>query len=211
MQIPSNNEGAKKIGRLLRVFSPFVILLAALVLVNLQISEATSRPVAAPTSATATAERPLQNQAVAPSSDSILQTPIATAIAYATESISTAATPTFTPVPTLLPAETVVLAGPPPGSQFSLSTPLAFYWQMERPLEDGNIFRLYLVGDDPEELVGELSEPNLGKGYQIHVIPEDLGLSAGDYYWEVRLIRQPDNLNLGISERRPLRLIHVAQ
>lgn len=197
----------KKAGRLLRIFAPFTILLVGLAILNFRIVDATSLlrlPVekAPVEKAIEAADQATKVPAGTPITANIRQTPIATAIANAVEPSPVSLEPTPTSKPTLLPSEVATLTGPPSESQYLLSSPLAFYWYSTRELAEDQAFALVIIGGENEEIVGLVSEPNLGSGYQVHIVPEDFGFSAGEYYWQVRLLqREGDVLTDGSHQR----------
>lgn len=209
MQHDEQEMWRKRMVRLLRVFAPFTILLVGLLLLNLSIDEATFFQQSPTKDAALVIERPTEIATGSPAPDGSHRKPIATAVAYATESPTRITEATASPIPTLLPGAIATLTGPPAGSRFSLSSPLAFYWYPASQLAEDHVFALFIEGDDGEELLGVLSEPNLGTGYQVHIDPESIGLSAAEYQWQVRLQQQNGDVLLGSSEKRSLNLVEA--
>ncbi|MFN2164084.1 MAG: hypothetical protein ACK2UN_18595 [Candidatus Promineifilaceae bacterium] len=210
MQPESANSENSKIGRFLRVFAPFFILLVLLALLNYRIGsvEPARQPVAVTTtevtkatSATAPRATPETGQR---------QAAIATAIPNATISIPLTVEPTQTPVATWAPEEVARLTGPPPSSRFSTDVPLSFYWQAGRSLPEQYLYRLYITDNETTELVAELSEPNLGSAFAVNLLAEEVDLESGDYFWQVRLVQQPGEIDMGASEKRPFQLTGAA-
>jgi hypothetical protein len=195
------------LGRLLRVFTPFTLLLAGLIILNYTIEDyslfqpspvpGVSLESSEPT-VVVTSDNPAENDR--PES-------IATAIANATPVPTRFPEVTQTPVATLLPKETFTLTGPPAGSRLSISLPLTFYWVADRDLAEGESFELFLVQDNDEIFVGSLSEPNLGNAYQVNFIPESKDLFPGNYYWMVKVVEKDGGSILGESERRTITLV----
>lgn len=199
----------KKIGRLLRVFTPFTLLLLGFLLVNYNIEDIfvnQQTPVPVPPE---NIEEPVKHVTATQPSPNDAPPPIATAIAHATEmpTITPAATPKL--IPTMLPNDMVKLSGPPAESRFTLSTPLTFYWFANRQLSEGESFKLFLANDTVEKLVGTVSEPNLGNAYQVNFIPESANFSAGEYFWIVKKVQQNEGLILGESDQRSITLLEI--
>ncbi len=206
MQPDSTNSGNSKISRFLRVFAPFLILLVLLALLNYRISRVEPAQQPAPETTTEVTE---EAAATAPqAAPEVGQRPaaIATAIPNATVSIPLTIEPTQTPIATWTPEEVALLAGPPPSSRFSTDAPISFYWQAGRPLPEEYLYRLYITGSESTELFAELSEPNLGSVFTAYLLPDDVALETGDYYWQVKLLQQPGEIELGASEKRPFQL-----
>ena len=199
----------KKAGRLLRVFAPFTILFVGLAILNFRIEDATSSPLLPVEEAINTAEQATKVPVGTPITVNVRQTPIATAIANAIEPSPVSLEPTPTSKPTLLPSEVATLTGPPSESQFSLSSPLAFYWYSTRELAEDQAFALVIIGGENEEIVGLVSEPNLGSGYQVHIVPENFGFSAGEYYWQVRLFQREADVLIDGSHQRPINFVEA--
>lgn len=199
----------KKAGRLIRVFTPFTLLLAGFLLVNYKIEDVFVFQQSSTPTTPEKIETPAGQTAATPPPTNGGPPPIATAIAHATEM------PTITPVatsqliPTLLPNDSVQLSGPPVESRFSLSTPITFYWFANRLLSEGESFKLFLANDTVEKLVGTVSEPNIGEAYQVNFIPESAGLSAGEFFWTVKIVKDNGGLILGESDWRSITLLEV--
>jgi hypothetical protein len=199
----------KKAGRLLRVFAPFTILFVGLAILNFRIEDANSSPRLPVKEAIEAADQGTKVPAGTPITVNIRQTPVATAIANAVERSPVSLEPTPTSKATLLPSEVATLTGPPSESQFSLSSPLAFYWYSTRELAEDQAFALVIIGGENEEIVGLVSEPNLGSGYQVHIVPENFGFSTGEYYWQVRLLQREGDVLIDGSHQRLINFVEA--
>lgn len=199
----------KKPVRFLRVFTPFALLFVGLVILNFRIENAAfvQQPLVEDTPEVTKQPTEELNGTPIPVNDH--QTPVATAIANKVEPSPVPIEPTLTWKPTLIPGEVALLIGPPSESRFSVSSPLTFYWYQAQQIREDQVFALVIVGEDFEELVGLVSEPNLGSGYQVHILPEDLGFSAGEYYWQVRLLQQDGDVLMGDSEQRTINILEA--
>mgnify|MGYP001816160754 CR=1 FL=1 len=198
-------------GRLLRVFTPFIILLVVLLVLNYKIEEINffQKP-----PLTNTPEH-IEQQAKSVTGTQIPADgepkPIATAIANATEQPTKSPEATQTPIPTLLPSNLVTLTGPPAESRFSLSAPLTFYWYADKQLSEGESFELFLANDAGEKLVSRIFKPNMGTAYQVNFIPDSLDISPGEYFWGVKFMQREEDHMLGESDRRSITLIGAAK
>ena len=206
MQPDSTSSENSKIGRFFRVFAPFFILLILLALLNHRISSV--QPARQPVPETTTEVSVAASATASRTTPEVGQRPaaIATAIPNATVSIPLTVEPTQTPVATWTPEEVALLNGPPASSRFSTNAPISFYWHAGRPLPEEYLYRLYITGSDSPELVAELSEPNLGSVFAAYLLADDVDLESGDYFWRVKLLQQPGEIELGESEKRPFRL-----
>jgi hypothetical protein len=200
----------KKMGRLLRVFTPFALLLVGLIVLNIRIEDSpTPQPSPVPTSSSK--QKPTSSEIKpSPTGNKGLET-IATAIINATEMPTLSPEKTPQPTSTLLPRDIVTLTGPPDQSRLSLSDPLTFYWFARRALSEGEYFALYVINSNEETLVGTLSEPNLGRAFQVNFIPESYGLSTGEYDWIVKIVDREKDVILGESDKRSISLIETVQ
>jgi hypothetical protein len=200
-----------QMGRFLRVFTPFTLLLVGLLILNYRIENSPTSQITPEPISLSNTQQPTPSETVPSSSRSNRPETIATAIINATAMPTLSTEPTPQPTPTLLPGDFVTLIGPPGQSRFSLSTPLNFYWFANRALSEGESFAVYLVNGNEESLVGEISEPNLGTAYQVDFLPQGSGLPAADYNWLVKIVDQEKDVVLGESERRPITLIETDQ
>lgn len=193
-----------KAGRLLRVFTPFMILLAGLAVLNYQVANGTSlqaKPTAAPTPVIKEIEAVAEGAGVPVNSEQI---PIATAIKNGIPSSPEPPKPTPSLTPSPPSDDAALLLGPPAESLFILSSPVTFYWQSDRMVEEDQSFALLLSDEAGEQVAFMVSEPNLGSSYQGHLIPESLDLPPGDYLWQVKLMQQPADIVLAVSDQRSI-------
>ena len=193
-----NRVDSAKAARFLRVFGPFLLLLAGLVafsLSNRSLNRNDSQP---SPSATTEGPAPTNSRPMAQSTPAPIATAIAGADSIPDESIGV---PT-TAVPTLQANRVARLVGPPPASSFPIEAAIQFYWQAVDNLPDGQVYALYLLDDKTEVLIGIFDEPNLGGGYQARFAPEELAIGEGNYHWEVRLLGGDKGEILGRSEPR---------
>lgn len=198
-----------KTGRLLRVFAPFAILFVGLVILNFRIDDTAfiqRQIVDGPPKGT---KQPTEEPTGTPIPINDHQIPVATAIANIVEPSPTPLEPTPTSKPTLIPSEVATLTGPPSESRFSLSSPLSFFWYPAQQIREDQAFALVIVGEGFEELVGLVSEPNLGTGYQVYILPEEFGFSAGNYSWQVRLLQQQGDILIGSSGPRSINFVEA--
>ncbi|MFL7839133.1 MAG: hypothetical protein ACK2U0_09460 [Candidatus Promineifilaceae bacterium] len=198
-------------GRFLRVFTPFIVLLIGVLIFNYKIVDSFfSQQPSNPTTTQITREPirvDLLTTPLANDDQKSIATAIANATAMPTASPQATSSPTSSPAPTMLPENMVTLSGPPVDSRFPRSVPISFYWYSDRDLTEGESFALVLTNDSEEKSAGSLSEPNMGNAYQINFVPEADGLSAGDYFWMIKIIDQESGSTLGESETRSITLI----
>ncbi|MCB9430553.1 MAG: hypothetical protein H6668_01075 [Ardenticatenaceae bacterium] len=83
-------------------------------------------------------------------------------------------TPTAQPA-TPLPADNIILLGPPAGSTFPANTPITLFWQWPHPLTDEQQFSVYWQQDKQTQLLGRLTEPNFGDLFQLQTTPTIVG------------------------------------
>lgn len=114
--------------------------------------------------------------------------------------------PTPTPLPTIPANAAITLLGPPPEATFSLEDPVTFYWQWAAPLPEAYVFRLYLEAGDREISLGEVAEPNVGRGYRLRIDPGDYLAGSGTASWQVRLETAVAGRTLLSSEERTLQI-----
>ncbi|MCP4417737.1 MAG: hypothetical protein GY805_14025 [Chloroflexi bacterium] len=111
-------------------------------------------------------------------------------------------TPTFapTPIPQLSNSANINLIGPPSNSNFTQNNLVSFYWTYSEEQQPGQQFVLILQQNGQEMLLGKLTEPNLGSGYQLMI---DLGNVAvsGTAVWQVRLQWSSGEQRLIAAER----------
>ena len=166
--------------RLLRIFTPFMLLLLGLVLYYAM-------------AGTGPEELGLR----------LTPAPEPTAIdSSAGVGVSTAAPLTSDPVATLTPAPTAVptavlpagdlvsLAGPPAESIFPSTTTISFYWTSAYEPVDGQVYGVFIKSATSEVLAGTVESANFGRQFQLQVRPADLTLAPGDYEWDVRLLQE---------------------
>jgi hypothetical protein len=202
---------SNKTNRLVRVFTPFFLLLVGVIVVNFTIEDLIIIQ-QTPVPGTATiVDRPQNEVTNTPRSSVGGLEPISTAIANATEMPTIAPVPISDPTPTMFPREIITLTGPPEDSRFSISAPLSFYWFSDKQLSAGETFKLFLMNDSNEKLVGTLSEPNMGSAFQINFIPENSGISPGEYYWRIAVSSQEGDRILGESEQRLITLVDTEE
>lgn len=186
--------------RLFRVFSPFLLILVSVLIVNIWFAgEVKYQP---PASALTNAS-PVIKVTERGIEESMLEMSVATAIPY--QPLQETPSPTSTSaVVELSASEVATLIGPPVGSRFSADVPITFYWHGTTPLSEDQYFGLYLLSNGSEMLISTLDEPNLGTGYQSRFDPQAVEVDEGQYAWAVRLLHAGDNNTLGESERRPI-------
>jgi hypothetical protein len=198
-----------KTGRLIRVFAPFFLLLAGVLVINFKVEDLIFFQQTPIPGTPITIDQPLNgNNNTPPPSTGSLE-PISTAIANATEMPTRSPESTANPTPTMFPREVITLTGPPEESRFSISTPLSFYWFSDSQLSDGESYKLFLIDDSIEKLVGTVSEPNLGSAFQVNFTPEISGVSPGEYFWKVKVTAQEGAKIMGESERRLITLFET--
>ena len=200
-----------KTNRLVRVFTPFLLLLVGVLVVNFNIEDLIDLQQTPVQGTPAIIDRPENGVVNTPTPLMSGLEPISTAIANATEMPTRSPEPIIDPSPTLFPRETITLTGPPEGSRFSISTPLSFYWFSDKQLPEGVSFKLFLINDSIEKLAGIVSEPNMGSAFQVNLIPENSGISPGEYYWKVIVSTQEGDSILGESERRLITLVETEE
>jgi hypothetical protein len=196
-----------KTNRLVRVFTPFFLLMVGVLVLNFNI-EYLSIFQQTPVPGTSTINDQPENRVINTPTPFISGLePISTAISNATEMPTISPEPIIVPSPTMLPREIITLTGPPEKSRFSISTPLSFYWFSDKQLSEGESFKLFLINDSIEKLAGSVSEPNMGSAFQVNFIPENSGFSPGDYHWKVAVTSQEGDRILGESEQRLIILV----
>jgi hypothetical protein len=200
-----------KTNRLVRVFTPFLLLLVGVLVVNFNIEDLIDLQQTPVQGTPAIIDLPENGVVNTPTPLMSGLEPISTAIANATEMPTRSPEPIIDPSPTLFPRETITLTGPPEGSRFSISTPLSFYWFSDKQLSEGVSFKLFLINDSIEKLAGIVSEPNMGSAFQVNLIPENSGISPGEYYWKVIVSTQEGDSILGESERRLITLVETEE
>lgn len=114
------------------------------------------------------------------------------------------ATP-YTP-PTYSDNELIQLLGPPPDSTFAPDATISFYWQWPLPLNEDQVFEVYLLAEDEETLLGTVYEPNVGDSYRLHVDMSAVKVTAVPFQWQVRLKTNLRSQPLRASEQRFLML-----
>ena len=182
-------------------FSPFFIVLICLGLINLSTY--------------------MRNNATTTSTVTITVTSTPTPIAVTTQVADHTSPTTFIPViptiiptittapytpPTFPPESTIQLLGPPSDSIFPTTTRLSFYWQWPHPLTEDQFFALYLITPNREQLIGTITEPNIGQNYRLHISLEDLTTPNTPYQWQIHLKSMFVAESLIISQQRPFTL-----
>lgn len=158
-------------------------------------------PVQTPKAATASPIAPASD--VTNASDDFREEPVAT--------LALPPTATRYVAPIIAPDTEIQLLGPPPGSSFTLSDTLSFYWQWPLPLEEDQSLAAYLLVEDQELLVGRLVEPNVGTTYWLQLLASDFVDDSGLVQWQVRLESIYGQQWLAASEIRPLALQATTQ
>lgn len=180
-----------KLPRLVRTFTPFLLLVVAVLLYRAWGSA--PAPEVAPTA--------VPPARTAPSSP----TGVPTAVLLATD---VAAAETAVPTPSPLPPGPLVhLAGPPAAAAFPLTAPLSFYWTANYVPLEGQRFEVVIIAPGGETVVGGVESPNLGQTYQVRATPAELGLGPGEHQWIVRLADDIADAALWQSTARPLRFL----
>ncbi len=195
------------VGRALRVFTPFMILLAGLAVLNYQVANESSlqaNPTAAPTPLST---KPSEVADAAGTPVISGQPPIATAIRNGSPATPEPSVPPPSPTPTPPPEDAAVLLGPPVDSSFSVDSPVTFYWQSDKRLEEDQLFVLHIFSEAGEQAASVISASELGSGYQAGFVADSLDLPPGDYLWQVRLLGQPAGPLLAVSEQRPITFV----
>lgn len=178
-----------RLPRVVRVFTPFFLLVIAVLLYRAWDSPAPAPETLPPAMPQADTE-PLPANAVPTA------VPATTAVPIVDTAVPTRAS--------LPPGPLVRLAGPPTGAVLPLTAPTSFYWTADYvPLEDQR-FDVVIIAPSGETVVGGLQSPNLGERYQVRAIPAELGLGSGEYQWAVRLIDNVLNASLWQSAARPV-------
>ena len=190
-----------KLGRLIRVFSPFallVIVLATIYIVTSMIrTDSNNDKIGIPPSPSM---MPTSN-----ANASIPATP--TSLENATVSVMERNNEfDTTPIPQTLPVNAQIqLIGPPPDSSFYLEDPLSTIWTWPLPQESGQQFAVYLITDENEYLAGTVKDPSLGAiGYQLTYFPDDIVNSEGTYLLQIRLQQIRPQIDLVTSVPRTL-------
>ncbi len=188
-------------GRLIRIFSPFALLMIGLAAVYFVAGMAKTEP---------------ENETV-----SIIPSPSITPTGSSNPSIP--ASPTSrtnvtitatqqilkidtTPQPPTPPANAQIqLVGPPPDSSFYLDDALSTIWTWPIPQKTGQQFAIYLITDENEFLAGTVKDPSLGAyGYQLTYFPGDVVDSEGTYLLQIRLQQIRTEMDLATSIPRKL-------
>lgn len=99
------------------------------------------------------------------------------------------------------------LQGPPVGVRLAVDRPLVFYWHSQADLAKGDYFSLFLARDGLSQLVGEIDEANLGRGYHASIRPGDVLVEPGDYEWFVTLTNGRSGQVTARSENRAISLL----
>ena len=185
-----------KSGRLIRIFSPFVLL----VIVLAAIYFVTGMP-----------KTESENETVDKiPSPSMMPTGNANTSIPASPTSRTDATITATqwsnkidrtPLPPMPPSNAQIqLIGPPPDSSFYLDDPLSTIWIWPLPQEAGQQFAVFLVTDENEVLAGTVKDPSLGDfGYQLTYFPGDVVNSEGTFLLQIRLQQIKSQIDLVTS------------
>lgn len=114
-------------------------------------------------------------------------------------------TPEATPAPPV--AVPITLIGPPPDSFFRMGDSVTFYWSSPEPLAPGQQFTVYALADGAQIALGSIAEPNLGLGYQLHVVPGPVTGRPGPFNWSIALEDQASGAIIGQSAVRGITLI----
>ncbi len=190
--------------RLIRIFSPFALLVIGLVAIYFIASIAKSE-----------SENEIFDIVPSPS---MIATGNANMSIPASPTSRTNATVTATqrsnkidmmPLPsTPLANAQIQLLGPPPDSSFYLDDPLSAIWLWPLPRETGQQFAIYLVTDENEYLAGTVKDPSIGAfGYQLTYFPGDVVSSEGTYHLQIRLQQIRPQVDLVSSVPRLLTFI----
>lgn len=138
--------------------------------------------------------------AVAPGRDSEI-VPAITLAATPLPTLTATASPPL--LPTIPPEASIILLGPPSDSTFVAGNALSVYWTWPLPMVEGQQFALYWRADGAEQLLGTVTEPNLGRQYQF-AIPATEPATAT---WFVRLEQIEPFRVLATSEARSIQII----
>ena len=134
-------------------------------------------------------------------------TPIDPAITTIPPTATPTPQPTVTPyIPPTFPPDTMIaLLGPPQNSTFNAQGTVVFYWRWVLPLSDDQYFSVYAQTNEGEQLLGTVTEPNLGTSYRLTANLSDLPPTAVD--WHIRLQTKESDQPLFISDSRSLNIL----
>ena len=190
-----------KSGRLIRIFSPFVLLVVVLVAFYFVTSMTKSE------SENETADnkpspsmKPTGNANTSTTASPTSHTNVTITVTQQSNKVER------TPLPPMPPINAQIqLIGPPPDSSFHLEDPLSTIWTWPLPQEAGQQFAVFLVTDENEFLAGTVKDPSLGDfGYQLTYSPGDVVNSEGTYLLQIRLQQTMSQIDLVTSIPRKL-------
>lgn len=183
--------------RTLYRFTPFLLLLILLGIINLA-------PRLGPSFMPA---RPTHTPPPTPSQPSPTLTARQTAV-FATTTFTPPPTPSNPGTPTPSPVQPtpapISLLGPPAHSRFQPGQLITFYWTWPGSLQETQQFSVYWLREGELILLGSLPAPNLGQTvYRLTAsIPE-----SGAFAWQVRLETTPSGELILAGETRPLTIL----